>query len=77
MEAETIRRAVEGVEVPVYGRGPGPNAGSQVVGSVTKYSDRLLELMLRARRPHKFRDRVPTEITGAGGVPVKFTLKLD
>ncbi len=44
LEAEARRRAVEGTLRPVY-------QGGRRVGSVRLYSDRLLELLLRAHRP--------------------------
>lgn len=44
LEDAAIRRAVEGVEKPVY-------QGGVLVGSVTQYSDTLLGLMLRGKRP--------------------------
>ena len=44
LEAEARRRAVEGTLRPVY-------QGGRRVGSVRQYSDRLLELLLRAHRP--------------------------
>lgn len=51
LERELFRRAVSGVVEPVY-------QGGRKVGSVRKYSDRLLELTLKARRPERFRERV-------------------
>ena len=44
LEAEAYRRAVEGVERPVY-------QGGRLVGTVREYSDSLLTIMLRARHP--------------------------
>ena len=44
LEAEARRRAVEGTLRPVY-------QGGRRVGSVRQYSDRLLEVLLRAHRP--------------------------
>ena len=54
LEREAYRRAVEGTEEPIFHRG-------QQVGSVKKYSDRMLEMLLRARKPEKYRDRVSIE----------------
>jgi hypothetical protein len=70
LEVEAHRRAHDGVEEPVFGRGPGANAGTQVVGHVRKYSDRLLEVLLRARRPAVFGSRVSAELTGRDGAPL-------
>jgi hypothetical protein len=44
LEDTATRRGVEGVEKPVY-------QGGVLVGSVTEYSDTLLGLMLRGKRP--------------------------
>ena len=51
LEEEARRRALEGVDEPVYYRG-------ERVGSFRKYSDALLILLLRAKRPEQFRDSV-------------------
>lgn len=48
LEREAFRRAVEGWDEPVYYQG-------QQVGSVRKYSDRMLELLLKANRD-KYKD---------------------
>jgi hypothetical protein len=70
-EAEMLRRGVEGWEEPVYGSG-GKGEGTVLVGSKRVFSDRMLELALKARRPQKFRERV--EHTGAGGGPIQATV---
>lgn len=62
LEAEARRRAVEGVEEPVY-------QGGQLVGTKTVYSDSLLALLLKGRRKRVFAERV--EQTGADGGPVQ------
>lgn len=62
LEAEARRRAVEGVEEPVY-------QGGQFIGTRTVYSDSLLALLLKGRRKKVFAERVET--TGADGGPVK------
>ena len=66
MEQEAIRRAVEGVEEPVYYQG-------EVVGSVTKYSDRLLTFLLKGDRPEKYMDKVQH----SGGVDQNINVKAD
>lgn len=48
LEREARRRAVEGVDEPIYYKG-------EEVGTVRRYSDRLLEYLLGATRPEKFR----------------------
>ena len=62
LEAEARRRALEGVEEPVYQAG-------QLIGTKTVYSDSLLALLLKGRRKRVFAERVET--TGADGGPVK------
>ena len=51
MEDEATRRAVEGVDRPIYYQG-------KVVGAVKEYSDELLIRMLKARRKEKYSDRL-------------------
>ncbi|MDB5363478.1 MAG: hypothetical protein JWO51_4775, partial [Rhodospirillales bacterium] len=55
LELEARRRAVEGVEQPVmYAGKPVHDDGGDPV-TVRHYSDRLLELLLKARRPESFK----------------------
>jgi hypothetical protein len=68
-EAEMMRRGVAGWDEPVYGKLPGEQTGNGVIGSKRVYSDRMLELALKARRPEKFRERY--EHTGPNGGPIK------
>lgn len=49
-EAEVRRRAVEGFDEPVFYQG-------KVVGYVRKYSDRMLELYIKALKPEKYREK--------------------
>ena len=49
LEDEAFRRAIEGVEKPVYYQG-------KPIGRVRDYSDSLLMFMLRARRGEKFKE---------------------
>lgn len=63
LEAEAWRRAVEGVEEPVYHSGV-------KVGTVRKHSDRMLEILLKGHRPERFVDRIKAEHSGT--VPVTF-----
>lgn len=62
LEAEARRRALEGVEEPVY-------QGGQLIGTKTVYSDSLLALLLKGRRKRVFAERI--EQTGADGGPVQ------
>jgi hypothetical protein len=61
LEAEARRRAVEGTERPVY-------QGGEKVGSVREYSDTLLVLLLKGKRPAVYRERF--EHSGPGGAPL-------
>ncbi|MBI4185314.1 MAG: hypothetical protein HY521_15080 [Proteobacteria bacterium] len=49
LEDEATRRALEGVEEPVFYQG-------EVRGAVRRFSDPLLMFLLRARRPERFRE---------------------
>ncbi len=57
LEAEARRRAVEGIEEPLVGGGKliKDDDGRTVV--VRKYNDRLLEFLLKAHRPEKYKER--------------------
>ena len=61
LEMEARRRAVEGVEEPVFYQG-------QKIGVVRRYSDSLLSLLLRGNRPEKFRERAGDG--DSGGMPI-------
>jgi len=56
VELEIHRRAVEGYDEPVYQKG-------ELVGTVTKYSDRLLELRAKALLPQKYIERRAVELS--------------
>jgi hypothetical protein len=49
LEDEAVRRAYHGVEEPVFYKGV-------QCGTVTKYSDKLLIMLLKARNPAKYRE---------------------
>lgn len=66
LEQEAHRRAVEGVDEPVYHQGA-------IVGYVTKYSDTLLSKLLTGRRPAIFGNK--TEVTGANGGPLTIQIE--
>lgn len=61
LEMEARRRAVDGVEEPVFYQG-------QKIGVVRRYSDALLSLLLRGSRPEKFRERGGDG--DSGGMPI-------
>jgi hypothetical protein len=60
MESEAFRRAVNGVDRPVY------QMGTQV-GFVREYSDTLMVLLLKAHKPKKYRDNSAVEMSGPNG----------
>jgi hypothetical protein len=64
LEDEAVRRALEGVDEPVFYLG-------KHVANVKKYSDTLLMFTLKGRRPEKWKDRVSQELTGKDGGPVQ------
>lgn len=64
LEEEARRRAVEGVQEPVFYQG-------QEVGQVRRHSDTLLIFLLKARRPEKYRERHQAELTGSMTITVQ------
>jgi hypothetical protein len=68
LEFELHRRAVEGWEEPIYGG----RHKEKVVGTVRRYSDRLLELRAKALLP-EYRERRQVEL--GGGLDVKHAAK--
>jgi hypothetical protein len=67
LEEEARRRAVDGVEKPVFYRG-------EEVGSVREYSDTLLKTLLKGYRPKKFNPGIKVE--GGDGEKVTMVFKL-
>jgi hypothetical protein len=66
LEAAAFIRAHDGVEEPRIGRIEKDKDGP--VAHVRRYSDRLLEFLLKAHRPHIYhRDRVAAERSGPRG----------
>ncbi len=64
LEKEAYRRAHDGVERPVF-------QGGQLVGHTRDYSDRLMELLLKGNRRHKFGDSVKVDATVTAPVRMK------
>lgn len=62
VEAEAHRRAIDGVKRPVY-------QGGELVGHVQEYSDTLMTLILKGRRPHMY-NKERHEHTGKDGGPI-------
>lgn len=61
LEIEARRRAEKGTLKPVFYEG-------EECGTIREYSDRLMEFLLKATRPEKYRER--HEVVGAGGKPL-------
>jgi len=69
LEDEAVRRAAFGVEKPVYQSG-------KLAGYTREYSDTLMVVLLKARAPHKYKERFSGELTGADGKPLSNELKV-
>lgn len=69
LEDEAYRRGVMGVQKPVFQNG-------KKVGHVQEYSDSLLILLLKAKAPHKYKERFEGQMIGADGKPLKQENKL-
>lgn len=68
LEQEAFRRGVLGTARPVF-------QGKELVGHVQEYSDTLLVLMLKGRRPERYNtDR--HEHVGKGGGPVEHSMEV-
>ena len=71
LEQEALRRAVEGVQRkrPII-------VGREIIDYevITEYSDRLLEVLLKARRPDVFREKTSIEHSGPNGQPIAIDL---
>lgn len=61
LEHKAHQRAFLGVEEPVFHKG-------EVCGYVTKYSDALTALLLKAHRPDKYRERSQVDQNVSGGL---------
>jgi hypothetical protein len=64
LEEEMYRRAVKGVDKPVW-------QGKEFMGTVKEYSDTLAIFLAKARRPHVYRENVRVEHTGPDGGPIQ------
>ena len=69
MEEELHRRAVKGVQEPVFYKG-------QMVAKVRKFSDRLLEFALKGKRPDIYRERfdINQNVSGSLDVNIQHTI---
>lgn len=64
LEAEAWRRAHDGVDEPVFYQG-------DRVDYITKYSDRLMELLLSANRPDKYKQRWQGDLNASGNLKIE------
>lgn len=69
MEEELMRRALEGVEEPVF-------QGGEEVGTKQKFSDTLGIFMMKGARPKKYREHQVHEHTAPGGGPPLFQVTM-
>src|SRR5262245_35631544 len=58
LEPEAVRRAVQGIDEPVYQKG-------DLAGYIRRYSDTLLIFLLKAGKPDKYKDRKEVYHKGA------------
>jgi hypothetical protein len=71
LEAEAWRRAVDGVQEPLVSGGKIVRDDDGNPIAIRRYSDAMLTLLLKARRPEKFRERSSVEMSGPGGKPIE------
>lgn len=70
LEAEARRRAYEGWDEPVFGR-VGKDQDGQI-GLVRKYSDSLMQTLLKGAKPEKYRDRQQIEHEHHGSLQIEY-----
>ncbi len=68
LEDEAVRRAVEGTLKPVFYKG-------FQCGKIREYSDSLMQTLLKAWKPDKYRERSSVEHSGPDGGPIPITDK--
>lgn len=68
LEDEARRRAVDGVQKPIY------HAGARI-DTVTEYSDQLLAMMLKGYRSNVFRDKVEHSGPEGGAIQHEVTVR--
>lgn len=69
LEEEARRRAVDGVDRPVFYQGA-------KVGTMKEYSDQLLIQLLKAHKPEQFNERLQVTGPGGGGLVVDHVITL-
>lgn len=68
IEEEAYRRAVKGVEKPIY-------RGGEVVGHMADYSDAMLMFLLKARRPERYGGKASDKALDADALAERLNLK--
>lgn len=68
IEAHALRRATVGEPEPLF---MNTKNGPVQVATLMRKSDRLLEFILKARRPEKYRENIRQEISGPNGAPLQ------
>jgi hypothetical protein len=68
LEEEARRRAVHGVERPVVAMGKIARNDDGSVLTIREYSDTLLALMLKAKKPQEYRERLDVNAKLSGGI---------
>jgi hypothetical protein len=74
LEAVARQRGQQGWDEPVYMRGK--DGEPRVVGTIKRYSDRLLEILMKAHMPNKYRENIRTEVSGPSGAPIQLEQKV-
>lgn len=69
LEDEAVRRAARGYERPVF-------QGGVMVGTVTEYSDTLMALVLKGKRPNLYNTE-RHELSGPAGGPVAMSMQIE
>lgn len=63
LENEALKRAIDGWDEPVYQKG-------ELVGTIHRYSERMMEILLKANLPQKYRENIKLDANVTGGVLV-------
>lgn len=77
LETEAVRRAVIGVDKPQTHKGRIQYNADGTPVTVKEYSNALLIFLLKAGRPHKYRDNYAIEVSGKDGGPIQLQAMRD
>jgi hypothetical protein len=70
MEQELVRRSTKGYLEPVFYQG-------QEIAQIRKFSDKLLEVGLKAKRPEKYRERLDLNANHSGALDHNIQIVID